>query len=247
MCSEVTKLGSISAVAHGGRVAMVALALLTPLPAQAGDPPQYGWREVWAGADASSNVWLLYSGVTVAPYSHMFDDGVRLRIATGYGSYSYEGYRYREREAKLKSFKARMAFADAFVGYLKRMGPLTAKGFVGATVITHDIRPLDPSNDVQGIDYGPKVAVELWLNMGSDAWSSLDLNWTSAYRTYSGRIRTGYRLIEDISFGLEARVDGNLLDKDARGGVFVRYEWQGGEISVAGGVLLVKSSRTPKV
>jgi hypothetical protein len=27
-----------------------------------------------------------------------------------------------------------------------------------------------------------------------------------------------------------------VLDKDTRGGVFVRYEWQGGEISLAGGV-----------
>ncbi len=34
----------------------------------------------------------------------------------------------------------------------------------------------------------------------------------------------------------EARVDGNELDKDARGGLFVRYDWKGGEVSLAGGV-----------
>ena len=83
MRSDVTKSGSISAVAYRGKVAMVALVLLAPLRVHAGDPPQYGWREVWAGAQVSGNVWLLYSGLTVAPHSHMFDDGLRLRIASG--------------------------------------------------------------------------------------------------------------------------------------------------------------------
>ena len=36
--------------------------------------------------------------------------------------------------------------------------------------------------------------------------------------------------------GLEARVNGNALEKDARGGLFVRYAWHGGEISLAGGL-----------
>ena len=119
MRSEVTKSASISAVAY--RV-MVALVLLAPLRVHADDPPQYGWREVWAGAQASGNVWLLYSGLTVAPHSHMFDDGLRLRITSGYGGYSYEGYRDEEK-TKLKSFKAGTAFTDVLVGYLKRMGP----------------------------------------------------------------------------------------------------------------------------
>ena len=53
------------------------------------DPPEpYGWREVWAGVDASSHVWLAYSGATIAPYSDMFSNGLRLRAATGYGQYS---------------------------------------------------------------------------------------------------------------------------------------------------------------
>ena len=82
----------------------------------------------------------------------------------------------------------------------------------------------------------PKAVAEFWLNMGENAWSSLDVNWTSAYETYAGRVRSGYRVFETLSLGLEARVNGNELDKDARGGLFVRYEWTGGEISLAGGI-----------
>jgi hypothetical protein len=84
--------------------------------------------------------------------------------------------------------------------------------------------------------YGPKGVLELWLNMSEDAWSSLDVNWTSAHQTYSGRLRTGYRVFSDVSLGVEARVNGNALDKDTRGGVFFRYAWDGGEVSLAGGV-----------
>lgn len=220
--------------ALAGRLVALAAGLLClgGLPAQADDADEYGWREVWAGADVSSHNWLLYSGATIAPFSDMFSDGLRLRAATGYGKYRYTGVR----GDSLQSFSATSAFADALVGYLKRLGPLTAKAFAGVSAIQHDIRPIDPDNPVQGIEYGPKVVTELWLNIGSDAWSSLDLNWTSAYDTYAARVRAGYIVFDDISIGLEARIDGNELDKDARGGAFARYAWPSGEISVAGGI-----------
>ena len=162
----------------------------------------------------------------------MFSNGLRLRAATGFGEYSYTG----ERNAQEQSFSAQTDFVDALVGYLDRLGPLTAKGFVGIAAIEHDVRPHDPQNPVQGRAYGPKAVVELWLNMGEGAWSSLDASWTSAHETYAGRVGTGYRLFDDVSVGLEARVNGNALDKDARGGLFVRYAWHGGEISLAGGL-----------
>lgn len=100
------------------------------LPAAADPPEAYGWREVWAGADVSNHVWLAYSGATIAPYSDMFSDGLRLRTATGFGEYSYTG----ERNAKEQSFSAQTGFADAPVGYLGRSGPLTAKAFVGISL-----------------------------------------------------------------------------------------------------------------
>jgi hypothetical protein len=199
--------------------------------ARADPPASPGWREVWAGADVTSHVWLVYSGVTVAPFSDMFSDGLRLRSAGGYGGYTYTGHRGTERQ----SFEAETLFTDFLVGYLKRFGPLTAKAFGGVSAIRHDIEPFDPDNPVQGLAIGPKAVAELWLNMGPVAWSSLDASWTSAHQTYAGRLRAGYRIVGDLSLGAEARIDGNALDKDARGGLFVRYAWSGGEVSLAGG------------
>ena len=56
----------------------------------------------------------------------------------------------------------------------------------------------------------------LHSKVGDSMWSSLDAGWTSAHETYAGRLRTGYRLFDDVSVGVEARVNGNALDKDAR-------------------------------
>jgi hypothetical protein len=186
---------------------------------------------MWAGADVSGHVWLLYSGATVAPYSNIFDDGLRLRVAGGYGGYTYVG----ERRSQLVSFTAETAFAEALVGYLKRLGPLTAKAFVGIAAIEHDIAPFDPDNPVQGQEFGPKVAAEFWLNMGPSAWSSMDLSWTSAHQTSAARMRTGYRVYGDISLGLEGGLNANDLGEDVRAGLFGRYAWNGGEFSLAAG------------
>lgn len=217
------------------RIFLVFLLLCAPASFAQADPQNPpGWREVWAGADVGQNVWLVYSGATIAPYSDMFSDGLRLRAAVGYGAYSYTG----ERKALPQTFHARTAFSDALVGYLKRFGPLTAKAFVGVSAIDHDIHPWDPENSVQGFAFGPKGVVELWLNMGASAWSSMDLAWTSAHQTYSGRARSGYRVYPglDLSLGVEARVDGNEQDRDTRGGLFIRHAWTGGEVSLAGGI-----------
>jgi hypothetical protein len=78
---------------------MSSLFLSAAATADPATPP--GWREIWSGADVSGHVWLLYSGATVAPYSNIFDDGLRLRVAGGYGGYTYAG----ERRSQLVSFK----------------------------------------------------------------------------------------------------------------------------------------------
>jgi hypothetical protein len=229
-----------------------------PVRAEAAASP--GWREVWTGADISTNFWLLYSGVTVAPMGHIHNEGIRMRAAGGYGEYRYSDTPF---DGEARTFNAKTHFADVLVGYQTRFGELTAKAFVGASLISHDIAPFDDETLVIGSDVGIKGVLEFWLNMGEKAWGSLDLSWSSAYDTRTARFRTGYRVWPSISVGLEAGVnvdaqgecrmksevqDGcraaydevydaaNLLDY-ARGGAFVRHEWSSGEVSVSGGVL----------
>lgn len=239
-------------------VALIVLVATTP-DARAAEPgsAEPFWREVWIGADATSTSWLVYSGMTLSPLSGIHDDGPRLRFATGYGGYSWRG-RSQATDGTLARGAGTTLFADALVGYLKRLGPLTAKAFAGASLSGHTITelvqplgiPVAPGEEpLDGREVGAKAAIELWLNIGAQAWSSLDLNWTSAHDTYSARLRAAWRVWPTVSIGAEAIVNGDrrydigefvaapgIEHLERRGGAFARYEWFGGEVSLAGGV-----------
>jgi hypothetical protein len=238
-------------------------ALSEPAAANPDDAPS--GREVWAGADVSTNVWLAYSGVTLAPWSRIHEDGFRFRAAGGYGEYEYS-----DKIASLDpdfarhaDYHAKTYFADVLIGYQKRFGELTAKAFAGASIISHDISPTDEETVAIGDEMGVKGVIELWLNIGQNAWGSLDLSWASAHNTRAARSRVGYRVWPKLSLGLEAGINvdsqgecrmkgagtsgcrsaddrnvdpAGLLDY-ARGGAFARYEWGSSEASISAGIL----------
>jgi hypothetical protein len=240
----------------------IPLGLAPSASADSAVPPS--GREVWAGADISDNVWLVYSGVTLAPWSALHEQGWRFRTAGGYGGYSYDKDPARDEDDRtVLSFEAQTYFTDLLVGYLWRFGELTAKGFVGASFIGHDISPNDDETIASGNEVGFKGVVELWLNMGEKGWGSLDLSWSQAHETRAVRSRVGYRFWPNVSLGLEGGLnvdaqgecrmrkagakgcsepdeDGyeraDLLDY-GRAGAFARYEWGTGEASVSAGVL----------
>lgn len=238
---------------------MVALALMTG-PASAADPlPTPLWREVSAGADATPHIWLVYSATTISPFTDLWSDGWRIRLAGGYGQYHYDAARYdptvKKSRERLISFTGHTNFTDALIGYLWRLGPLTAKAFAGASMIGNDEAPDDVLAS-SGRKIGPKGALELWLNIGDFAWASLDASYTSAHHTYAAHTRLGFRVLPTVSLGMEAALNGSAgrdysddvaktvvdsplfdpLHRDARLGGFVRYEWFGGEISLSGGI-----------
>ena len=255
------RTASITPQAHAGLAGALIAAMIFPSsPARAEPEPGPGWREVWTGADVSTNVWLVYSGVTVAPWGHIHSEGIRFRAAGGYGQYSYSDA---AADGQALTFHAQTHFTDVLVGYQTRFGELTAKAFIGASLISHDISPLDEETLVIGSEVGVKGVLEFWLNMGQKGWGSLDLSWASAYETRSARLRTGYRVWPSVSLGLEAGINvdsqgecrmqeetnegclithtetykaAGLLDY-ARAGGFVRHEWSAGEISLSAGVL----------
>ena len=251
----------------GARVVrLAALVLLSSSSPSLADPTHLSsGREAWAGADISSNVWLVYSGITYAPWGGVHDPGWRFRAVGGYGEYSYSD-RVPATDpafARELSFHAQTYFADFLVGYQTRFGELTAKAFVGPSVISHDIEPLDTETIAIGDETGIKGVIELWLNIGASAWGSLDLSWSSAHNTRAARARVGYRVWQNVSLGLEGglNVDSQgecrigMTEKSAcktayqetvdpaglldygRAGAFARYEWDEGEVSLSAGVL----------
>ena len=154
------------------------LALLIS-PARADDAPraEVGWRQAWTGADVRSNGWLTYAGATVAPYSDIYSDGLRLRATTGYGGYGWQGKPDPDHPLTAQpKGKATTDYADLLLGYYQQLGPATVKGFIGVAMIEHHLGTIscrdnicDPetvrSELVHGSDWGPKASFEIWLNL----------------------------------------------------------------------------------
>lgn len=214
------------------------------------------WREVWSGVDAAKDNWLIYSGMTVAPFGHIHEPGWRFRMAGGYGQYQYTGNRGTGPTPDIRSFAAMTYYGDALVGYLERYGPLTAKAFAGVSYLAHDIAPFDPDNLVTGEEVGFKAALELWVDIGEIGFASLDASWNTAHDTRNVRTRLGARFAPSWSGGLEGWLNlddqsdcdlgwsgGDACDEEetdlldyTRAGLFLRYDWDGGELSLSGGV-----------
>jgi hypothetical protein len=126
--------------------------------------PEFGWREMWLGADASKNSWLIYTGVTLAPLSKdIYSDGLRLRMSSGYGKYGYKITKAANKpscpETKKGKFKAcipvdvSISYVDALVGYQMRFGQLTAKVFAGFSTVDHGASIKDGNNYALGREY----------------------------------------------------------------------------------------------
>ena len=209
------------------------------------EPPQpkYGWVEMWGGGDAMRDVWLLYSGVTLAPWSeHIYAPGFRLRAQAGYGQFDYA----LSDKGVQEHFKGAVTYADALIGYHWRFGDLTAKAFAGISTIDRMGVTSAARRHLFTAEYGPKLMLEFWLNVGESQWTSLNLSYTTAHDTASARWRWGFKLTPDLSIGPEVRFDTNdFRTADANGffdqyltraGGFVTYKWPGMELSVAGGI-----------
>jgi hypothetical protein len=109
------------------------------------------------------------------------------------------------------------------------------KVFAGVAIADRQARPDDIETVVRGTGLGGKMALETWWNLGEAAFTSVDLSWGSLYQSYAARARLGWRLTPALSAGLEAGAAGNIECDIIRAGLFVRYEWTSGEMSLSGG------------
>lgn len=224
-----------------GFVALLASTAALLSVARAEEPAKKPWLETWVGVDASSKVWLVYSGITVAPFGDVWSDGWRLRAAGGYGQYDVTYGRTR--------YAARTTMTELVAGYQMRFGNLTAKLFAGLAHVGLDAAAKDGSRRFSEPEYGFKSALELWLDIGDHAFASLDAAGTTAHASFSARLRYGYRVTPPLALGPEVILNGNdtwasgdrnvlarALHNDSRVGGFARFQWTGGEISASGGI-----------
>ena len=218
--------------------------------------------ENWIGVEGFHKVWSLYSGVTAAPFGALRDNGFRIRAAGGVSGYRYTAawFNPATQRSEPLAIRGQSSQGDLLAGYHWQQGALTLKVFAGATWIKHQLAPADaaladPINfntDLNAARWGGKVAAEMWVNFGEQAWASLDLAFASPHLMTSARTRIGWRLASAWSLGPEAALSGyrdydyiherRVLASTAKLGTFVRFDDGRNEVSVAGGWLSPRGS-----
>lgn len=211
--------------------------IVTP-QAAADDPPEpKSAAEMWSGAEATANSWFAYSGLVYAFGGDVLADGWRLKATTGGGSYSYEGrLPLQAPESPDIPFHGTVVTGDVSAGYQQRLGPMIARAFLGASYVDHQISPEDVFNEVSGTAIGVMAGVDLWVDIDARTWASAGGSYDTAFSTYAAYASIGYRVLPELSLGLEAGAFGNDSLTTGKLGGLLRWDTGYGEMTAAGGL-----------
>lgn len=214
-------------------VTLVAGAALGTGAALAGeDAPR---REVFAGIETANNYTSVYAGGGYAFGSGFDAPGWRLRAVGSWGRYDYDGALFDGDAYRSTEFDGQAAFLSAQIGYELHRGPTIARAFAGVEAVDQAITPFDPGNTVQGTEFGLRLTVETWTDIGERWFLSADGAYGTAFQEYWQLTRIGRRLGPIFAVGLEGGVLGNQEYDAGRGGAFVRSKLKAFEATVSGG------------
>lgn len=212
--------------------------------------PSRSSTETWSGAEGRRHGGSIWTGITLAPFGTLQQDGLRLRAVGGAGRYHYDSLaRLADGSIGPMRYQSQVTFAEALAGYQTKLGALTAKAFAGVAWSETVTTPNDPSVPDLGAHISPKGALELWLDIGTSAFAQLDVGWSSHRQTSQALARLGWRVTPELSGGVEAGVLSTELPvyaykstrtvehQETKAGLFARYEFERGEVSVSGGIV----------
>lgn len=203
------------------------------MPAAAEDEPRL---EITSGTDITAHSSFGYAGAVWALGQNLYAPGWRFKALGGYGSYDYDGSLSSAGGSVPTRFEGDVVLGELMAGRLWRYGEWTVKAYAGVQYEDHGLTPDDPSNAVQGTEWGGIAQVELWRNLGPRNWFSANGSYGTAFGDFWAQARLGHRLTDRISLGLEGGGLGNKGYDAGRGGAFLRLHLGVAELTLSGGV-----------
>jgi hypothetical protein len=169
----------------------------------------------YAGVDFAPDSVYVFDGTIVAWNGDIGKDGVMLRYS---GSLSH--YHYNIDPAT--RVRANQWQSDAMVGYQFIRDYFTASAFVGVDYQHANLSPDDPNNQTRGTDVGFKSAASIETSEKSPFYFNLEGEYSTAFSTYYGAARAGYRFGSFI-IGPEGSFNGTLGYDASRVGAFTKF------------------------
>ncbi|MGI9407182.1 MAG: cellulose biosynthesis protein BcsS [Hyphomicrobiaceae bacterium] len=198
-------------------------------------PAPLKW-DTWSGYFATPETSFGYAGLTYALNGDKNEDGWRIRLQGGGGTYGYTSTRTDGLNEFNVDFLGRGTIGEALLGYQMRFGEITGKLFLGAAYQNHIVNPFDADNPVVGEVWGGKLTVEGWMNIGEASFASLDASYATPFQSYSGQVRYGQSIWDRLWIGGELGGYGNEELNAGKLGGFLRWQTGWGTFWLAGGV-----------
>jgi len=214
-----------------GCVLFACSTVMAQTPDRRADTP---YLEVFSGADVTRNSVFGYFGAAWALGRDVRGSGARMKILAGRGGYDYDTAL--PGNARETTIDGDVTLFQLMAGYQWQRGPWTLKGYAGIAWEDHDLSPADPGNSVNGAEAAAIGQVEIWRNLGTRGFASLDASYLGAYDGYYLQGRLGRRIKPRVSAGLEAAALGNKEYDSGRGGAFLRFHLGELDLTVSGGV-----------
>lgn len=172
---------------------------------------------VFTGGDVANKAFSFHAGAIRALNGDLGKGGVMLRALGVYVDYEYSTFlpfpTRREIDGNAGIF-------DLMLGY-QFIGPAHRTAiYIGAEYQDHDLSPDDPTNDVNGEEWGFKVAGEFETNAASSIYFGWLGSYSTAFDTYWTRARLGAP-VDRFVLGVEGILHGNEGYDAQRLGAFI--------------------------
>lgn len=138
--------------------------------------------------------------------------------------------------AKLTPHKAERFHVSFAPGYRVSLGTIILKSYFGIAYRSETVMPEDPSRSTAAESWGAEASLEAWTRLGDQSWFSADGSYFTGTQSYSAEGKIGFQPASWLSIGPEAAAYGDNDDASGRAGAFVRFDNDGVETTLSGGV-----------
>ncbi len=186
----------------------------------------------FAGVDIARDTTFGWSGIVVAPFARLDEDGTRIRIFGGHGRYRYDAG-----AVPGGVNTGQITSGELLIGRRIAFDAVTLVAYAGAHVESHALQAPDPANPVAGTSAGLKVLFEIHWRALQNFAAAASLSASTVNRSYTARAALVHEFQPAFQLGVETAAFGDARYAELRAGVLMRTRLTAAELTLAAGML----------
>jgi hypothetical protein len=186
---------------------------------------------VFGGVDAVRNSTFVWAGAAAVPFGVLVEDGPRLRIMGGFGSY---GYRTSATADGRNS--GTISSGELMAGYHQSFGAAVVTSYLGFDIKHYNLQNADPANPESGTHAGIKAMIELYARAAASWFVTAYGSISSVFGNYSARFAVHHEIAPHLALGVEGAIFGDRRYDEQRAGLIATLTLPKNSLTVAGGV-----------